>query len=87
MASLREAVADATAEVDHMTALIDYLLLLARADSGMLELERVPVDLGDVAAGALGGLDPLAREREVRLVLDARAGARRRATRCACASS
>ena len=71
VASLREAVADATAEVDHMTALIDSLLLLARADSGMLELERVPLDLGDVAAGALGGLEPLAREREVRLVLDA----------------
>ncbi len=71
VASLHETVHDAKAEVDHMTDLVDSLLLLARADSGVLELERVPVDLSDVAASALGGLDPLAREREVPLVLDA----------------
>ncbi|MGZ6312199.1 MAG: sensor histidine kinase [Candidatus Limnocylindrales bacterium] len=71
VASMHETVDDARAEVDHMTELVESLLLLARADSGVLELEQVPVDLADVAAGALGGLDPLAQAREVPLVHDA----------------
>jgi len=71
VSSMHETVEDARLEVDHMTELVESLLTLARADSGVLELERVPLDLADVAAGALGGLDPLARERGVPLVLDA----------------
>jgi len=70
VASLHESVDDARATVDHMTDLVESLLLLARADSGAVELERIPVDLADVAAAALDNLGALAREREVRLVLD-----------------
>ncbi len=70
VATLHESVDDARATVDHMTDLVESLLLLARADSGVMELERIPVDLADVAAGALDGLSTLARQREVHLVLD-----------------
>ena len=42
-----------------MTAIVEDLLLLARSDSGAVALERVPVDLGDVAAdGARPGASP-----------------------------
>jgi two-component system sensor histidine kinase CiaH len=71
VASVGTALVDMKAEVDHMTGLVDDLLLLARADSGTLEIERVPVDLGDIAASALGGLSALAAERTVHVELDA----------------
>jgi signal transduction histidine kinase len=69
--SVGTALVDMKAEVDHMTGLVDELLLLARADSGTLDIERVPVDLGDSAASALGGLATLAAERTVHVELDA----------------
>ena len=65
------ALEDMTAEVDHMTELVDGLLLLARADSGVLELQREPLDLADAAAAALGELTPVAEAHRVRLSLDA----------------
>jgi signal transduction histidine kinase len=65
------ALEDMTAEVDHMTELVDGLLLLARADSGVLELQHEPVDLADAAAAALGELTPVATEHGVSLTLDA----------------
>ncbi len=37
--------------------MVEDLLLLARSDSGAVELERVPVDLGDVASDAASALD------------------------------
>ncbi len=65
------ALEDMHAEVGHMTDLVDGLLVLARADSGVVELQRDPVDLADAAAAALGELTPLAQERGVGLALDA----------------
>jgi len=67
-----EALDDIDAEVDHLTALVDDLLLLARTDSGVVEMERTPVDLGDVAAEVVGNLSPVAAERGVVLVVDPR---------------
>ncbi len=67
-----EALDDIDAEVGHLTALVDDLLLLARTDSGVVELERVPVELGDVAAEAVGNLSPVAAERGIALVVDPR---------------
>jgi len=61
---------DITAEVDHLTGLVDDLLLLARSDSGVVELAREPIDLGDVAAEAVGGLAGLAAGSNVHLALD-----------------
>ncbi|MGZ8502281.1 MAG: sensor histidine kinase, partial [Candidatus Limnocylindrales bacterium] len=64
------AVDDITDEVDHLTALVEDLLLLARSDSGAVELAREPLDLADVAADATGALAGLAAASDVRLALD-----------------
>lgn len=64
------AVDDITAEVDHLTALVEDLLLLARSDSGAVELAREPVDLADVATDASEALAPLAAASQVRISVD-----------------
>jgi two-component system, OmpR family, sensor histidine kinase CiaH len=66
------ALEDIDAEVRHLTALVDDLLDLARTDSGTVEVERVPVDLADLAAEAVGSLTPVAAGRGVAVVLDPR---------------
>lgn len=68
--SVGSALEDIEAEVGRLTRLVDDLLLLARADSGAIELERQSLDLADVAADALPPLSQLAGERNVSLVLD-----------------
>jgi signal transduction histidine kinase len=65
-----EALGDIEAEVSHMTALVEDMLLLARTDSGVVQIERVPLDLGDVAAEAAGMLSAVGHERGVAVVLD-----------------
>jgi signal transduction histidine kinase len=69
-ASSAEALDDIDAEVGHLTALVEDLLLLARSDSGAIGLTRLPVDLGDVAADGAGALVKTAAERDVHLALD-----------------
>jgi signal transduction histidine kinase len=64
------AVDDITAESERMTRLVEELLLLARADSDVIELRLERIDLTDVAGDALHGLARLAEERDVRLELD-----------------
>jgi len=64
------AVDDITAETDHLTALVEDLLLLARSDSGAVELAREPVDLADVATDATGALAGLAAASQVTISLD-----------------
>lgn len=68
--SVGSALEDVEAEVGRLTRLVEDLLLLARADSGAIELERQQIDLADVAADALPPLAKLAGERNVSLVLD-----------------
>ena len=65
-----EALGDIDAEVRHMTALVEDLLLLARTDSGVIEMEKVPLDLADVAVEAVSMLSSVADERQVRLEVD-----------------
>jgi signal transduction histidine kinase len=65
-----EALGDIDAEVRHMTALVDDMLLLARTDSGVVQVDRIPVDLGDVAAEAASMLTLLGQDRGVAVVLD-----------------
>jgi signal transduction histidine kinase len=65
-----DALSDIDAEVRTMTALVEDMLLLARTDSGVVEIERVPVDLGDIAAEATSMLTTLGQERNVKVVLD-----------------
>ncbi|HET7028070.1 MAG TPA: HAMP domain-containing sensor histidine kinase [Candidatus Limnocylindrales bacterium] len=64
------ALGDIRAEVDHVTALVDDLLLLARSDSGAIALEQAPLDLAGVAEESIASLNPLAERRAARIVLD-----------------
>jgi two-component system sensor histidine kinase CiaH len=61
---------DMDAEAERLSRLVDDLLLLARTDSGAIQLERQPTDLAEVAVAALPGLSKVARTRGVRLQLD-----------------
>jgi len=70
VATVGSALADIDYEVDHLTAMVEDLLLLARSDSGALELERVPVDLGDVASDGASSLAKVATERGVAVSVD-----------------
>ena len=66
-----DALDDIEAETDRLGALVNDLLLLARTDSGALDLALEPTDLGEVALDAAGGLAPLASERNIRIEVDA----------------
>ncbi len=69
-AETAETLDDIAASVDHLAALVDDLLLLARTDSGAVEIERVRVDLADIATEAAGALTPMAASRGIALVAD-----------------
>jgi signal transduction histidine kinase len=70
VAAVGTALDDIDAETAHLAVLVDDLLLLARTDAGTIELERVPVDLADVAVEAAGQLTSMAAERGVAVVAD-----------------
>jgi signal transduction histidine kinase len=70
VADVGTALTDIRDEVDHLTTMVDDLLLLARSDSGAIELERVSLDLGDVASSGASALGLLAQQRSVRLLVD-----------------
>jgi signal transduction histidine kinase len=65
-----EALEDIKAEVRHMTALVEDMLLLARTDSGVVQIERVPLDLSDIATDATSTLTTLGAERGVKVLLE-----------------
>ncbi len=58
-------------EVRRMIALTRDLLLLARSDAGLLELNPRRFDLAPVAAATLSGLSVLAGAKQIRLTLEA----------------
>jgi two-component system, OmpR family, sensor histidine kinase CiaH len=70
VASVGTAMDDIRDEVDHLTALVSDLLLLARTDSGVAETDPVPIDLAEVAEEAVRSVTGLAESRNVRIVLD-----------------
>jgi signal transduction histidine kinase len=70
VATVGNALTDIRDEVDHLTSMVDDLLLLARSDSGAIELERVQLDMGDIASTGASALTRLAEERQVSLVVD-----------------
>jgi len=70
VAEQSEALEDIDAEVAHLTVLVDDLLLLARSDSGAVAIERMPMDLGDVAFEAAGALGRMAEDRGVHVEVD-----------------
>jgi signal transduction histidine kinase len=53
-----------------MTSLVEDLLLLARSDSGALDLAFQPVELGDVATDAASAMTAPASEQGVRIEVD-----------------
>ncbi len=65
-----EALVDIEAEVIHLTSLVDDLLLLARSESGVLDLNFEPLELGDVAADAAGAMSGPASGRGVKIAID-----------------
>jgi len=70
VAMVGTALEDIDDEVRHMTAIVEDLLLLARSDSGAVALERIPVDLGDVAADGASAMGKPATDRGVHVVVD-----------------
>ncbi len=55
---------------DRLTALVDQLLFLARADSHPLELDRQPVDLGELLNEAAETVGPAANAKNVALRIE-----------------
>jgi two-component system sensor histidine kinase CiaH len=70
VAQVGQALDDIDAEVGHMTTLVEDLLLLARSDSGALDLAFQPVELGDLAADAASAMMVPAGDRNVRIEVD-----------------
>ncbi len=62
---------DMLEELARLSALVDRMLLLARADAGQLPLHPVRLDLRDLVRGAADLFGPLAEDRAVELVVDA----------------
>jgi len=71
VSQVRDALDDIEAEVGHLTSLVDDLLLLARTDSGAVELRHEPVDLAEVAGEAVASMRSAADARGVEIRLDA----------------
>ena len=65
-----EALDDIDSEVRVVTALVEDMLLLARTDSGVVQVERIALDLADTAAEASSLLSSLGVERGVAMMLD-----------------
>jgi signal transduction histidine kinase len=56
---------------DRLTALVEQLLFLARADSHPLELDRQPVELGEILVEAAETARPAARAKNIALLVEA----------------
>ena len=54
-------------ENEHMTAIVNNLLLLARADTGQMTLDMQEVDLSDLALASVERLLPLASQHQITL--------------------
>jgi two-component system OmpR family sensor kinase len=63
----REALESLGEDVNRLRRIVEDLLLLARADSGRLAMEREPVNLGNLVQGLAETYQPLAQERGVAL--------------------
>ena len=68
--SVGAALDDIEAEVGQITGLVEDLLLLARSESGALDLTFEPVELGDLAATTAAAMAGPARERGVAIAID-----------------
>ncbi|HEV8545160.1 MAG TPA: HAMP domain-containing sensor histidine kinase [Candidatus Limnocylindrales bacterium] len=71
VAEVGTALDDLEAGSDRLTALVEDLLVLARTDSGAVELTIAPIDLGEVALDAVGELASVAAKAAVEIRIDA----------------
>ncbi len=69
--SVGSALVDIDDEVRHMTAIVEDLLLLARSDSGAIQLEHLPVDVSDVVVDGASAMAKPAADRGVQVTVDA----------------
>jgi signal transduction histidine kinase len=58
-------------QITHLSRLVDDLLDVSRITQGRIELQRRPVELGDVIAQAMESVEPLMRERRHRVFVAA----------------
>jgi len=63
----RQVLEQIQAENEQMTAMVNSLLLLARADTGQMTLDLQEVDLSDIALASVERLLPLARQSQITL--------------------
>jgi two-component system sensor histidine kinase CiaH len=70
VAEVGDALVDIDAEVTSLTSLVEDLLLLARSDSGAISLERIPVDVDEVATDAASAMGKQAAAAGVHLEVD-----------------
>ena len=63
-----ELLGDIIGEVDHMTRLVEDLLLLSRLDAGQLKLEKEPLNVQELLEEISRSFSHLAASREVKLV-------------------
>src|SRR5262249_17431633 len=66
----RNVLASLGEQCERLTALVNGLLLLARADAGELDIRREPIDLASVASEVVEMFEPLAEERGIRLAAE-----------------
>jgi signal transduction histidine kinase len=66
-ADRRELLGDVLNETDHMSRLVDELLLLSRLDAGQLKIDRQPIDLPELLADVRRQIGRVADERGVYL--------------------
>jgi signal transduction histidine kinase len=66
-ADYRQVLEQIQAENEQMTATVNSLLLLARADTGQMTLDRQEVDLSDIALASVERLLPLAHQSQIAL--------------------
>jgi signal transduction histidine kinase len=59
---------------NHLTRLVESLSLLARADSGAVAIERVPINLTELVDESVAAVDMLAEDRNIRLTGRTQAG-------------
>jgi signal transduction histidine kinase len=65
---------DIVQEADHMAMLVDDLLLLSRLDAGRIQLQKQPVNAGDLLEEARRHASALAEQRGVAVVVDGAGG-------------
>jgi signal transduction histidine kinase len=66
----RQALSEVAGHAEHMSALVDDLLILARIDAGLESQPLTPVDLRGVLESTCADMKELAARHSVRLVLD-----------------